>query len=244
MPSMELLLLTLTALSIGTIHTLSGPDHYIPFIAMAKARRWSLKKTGVITVLCGIGHVFSAMVLGLIGIAIGLAASCLDWTKSWIGSAETWRGGLAGWMLTAFGLVYLVWGIHRAIRNRPHTHHHLHEAGDHEHEHGHSGEHGHVHEAPGKRNITPWVLFTIFVLGPCEPLIPLLMVPAVSRSVMGTCLVTAAFAVATIVTMLTVVLLSTFGLQFVRMQRLQRFSHALAGGAIFACGVAITFFGL
>jgi nickel/cobalt transporter (NicO) family protein len=232
MLSSELLILLVTALSVGTFHTLLGPDHYIPFIAMAKARHWSLTKTGIITVVCGLGHVLSSMVLGLVGIAAGLAASHFD-------SATWWRGNLAGWLMTAFGFAYLVWGIHRAIRNRPHVHHHLHEAGDHVHDHGHEGEHGHVHETPGKANITPWVLFTIFVLGPCEPLIPILMYPAAVHSVWGTVLVTAVFAAATIVTMLSVVLLSAFGLSFVSMQRLQRFNHALAGGAIFACGVAI-----
>jgi nickel/cobalt transporter (NicO) family protein len=232
MVSRELWLLMVTAASVGTLHTLFGPDHYIPFIAMAKARHWPLAKTGLITVICGMGHVLSSMVLGLIGIALGLAVSHVT-------SAESWRGNLAGWLMTAFGLAYLVWGLHRAIRNRPHTHHHLHEADEHTHEHAHSGEHGHVHEQPGKANITPWILFTIFVLGPCEPLIPILMYPAAAKSVWGMALVTAVFALATIATMLSVVLLSTFGLSFVSMQRLQRYNHALAGGAIFACGVAI-----
>ncbi len=50
----------------------------------------------------------------------------------------------------------------------------------HAHEHTHDGEHAHVHESESS-SITPWVLFVIFVLGPCEPLIPLLMFPAASR---------------------------------------------------------------
>ena len=48
--------LSLLALYIGFFHTLIGPDHYLPFIVMARARRWSMFKTGWITVLCGIGH--------------------------------------------------------------------------------------------------------------------------------------------------------------------------------------------
>jgi nickel/cobalt transporter (NicO) family protein len=228
----ELTVLLLTAASIGTIHTLLGPDHYIPFIAMAKARRWSLARTGVVTFLCGVGHVLSSVVLGLIGIATGLAVSHLE-------GAESWRGNVAGWLMTAFGVAYLAWGVRQAIRNRPHTHAHVHEGGEHAHEHVHASEHEHVHDQSGKANVTPWVLFTIFVFGPCEPLIPLLMYPAAAQSIWGMGLVTAVFAVTTIATMLTVVLLSTFGLNFLPMQRLQRYSHALAGGAILACGVAI-----
>ena len=45
----ETLLLLATALSLGFVHTLAGPDHYIPFMAMSKTRRWSLPKTLWIT---------------------------------------------------------------------------------------------------------------------------------------------------------------------------------------------------
>ena len=38
-------LLLLTAASIGFIHTLLGPDHYLPFVAMSAARGWSSRRT-------------------------------------------------------------------------------------------------------------------------------------------------------------------------------------------------------
>jgi len=40
-----------TAIPVGILHTLFGPDHYVPFIALAKAHHWSLKKTTWITLL-------------------------------------------------------------------------------------------------------------------------------------------------------------------------------------------------
>jgi hypothetical protein len=46
----ELGILLITAVSIEFFHTLFGPDHYVPFIAMSKARNWSTLKT---TILCG-----------------------------------------------------------------------------------------------------------------------------------------------------------------------------------------------
>ena len=46
-----------TAALIGLGHTLCGPDHYLPFIVMGKANRWSMPKTLWITFLCGLGHV-------------------------------------------------------------------------------------------------------------------------------------------------------------------------------------------
>ena len=67
----ELALLLGTAVTIGFVHTVLGPDHYLPFIVMAKSGRWSAAKTAVVTALCGVGHIASSVALGLIGIALG-----------------------------------------------------------------------------------------------------------------------------------------------------------------------------
>ncbi len=50
--------------------------------------------------------------------------------------------------------------------------------------------------------MTPWVLFVIFLLGPCEALIPLLMFPAATESWATLFLVTGTFGLATVATML------------------------------------------
>jgi nickel/cobalt exporter len=234
----DLYLLAITAASIGFIHTLAGPDHYLPFIVMARARNWSMAKTAWITCLCGLGHIGSSVVLGLIGVAFGIAVSQLD-------GFESFRGNIAGWALIAFGLVYLVWGIRRAVRNRPHTHNHTHRDGDkHIHTHTHTEEHAHVHDKEQGVSLTPWILFTIFVFGPCEPLIPIVMYPAAQHSTTGLIMVTAVFGSVTILTMLTTVLIGSFGINLLPMGKLERYSHAMAGGSIFLCGVAIQFLGL
>ena len=62
-----LLSLTGAAAAIAFTHTITGPDHYLPFIVMSKARKWSLWKTSWITFLCGLGHVLSSVVIGEIG---------------------------------------------------------------------------------------------------------------------------------------------------------------------------------
>ena len=199
---------------------------------MARARRWSMFKTGWITVLCGIGHVGSSVVLGLIGVAAGLAVSQVT-------PIEKFRGDIAAWLFIAFGLVYFVWGVRRAIRNRPHAHAHVHLDGEHEHGHQHHEEHLHVHDAEHKVNITPWVLFTVFVFGPCEPLIPILMYPAATKSWGGLLTVTLFFFAATVSTMLIVVTVGTLGVNFLPLRRVERWTHAMAGAAIALCGVAI-----
>jgi sulfite exporter TauE/SafE len=236
--SRDLLVLVATAASIGFFHTLIGPDHYLPFVVMARSRNWSRLKTAWITTLCGVGHVLSSVVLGGIGIAFGIAVTKLE-------IVESFRGNIAAWALIAFGLVYSIWGLRRAIKRRPHAHLHIHgETSTHEHTHTHEGEHTHIHEQAGNVSLTPWVLFTIFILGPCEPLIPILMYPAAKSSVFGVVMVAGTFGVITILTMLTVVLIASTGLQLVPMGRMERYSHALAGAAIFLSGMAIQFLGL
>ncbi|MBL7129014.1 MAG: sulfite exporter TauE/SafE family protein [Ignavibacteria bacterium] len=236
--SEELLILSLTAASIGFFHTLFGPDHYLPFIVMSKARNWSREKTVWITALCGVGHILGSVVLGLIGVVAGIAISNID-------VIESFRGELAAWLFIAFGLVYFAWGLKKAIRNKPHTHLHIHENGSkHSHTHKHEEEHLHAHENMKKKNITPWILFTIFVFGPCEPLIPLLMYPAAQENAFGVAVVAIIFGFVTVTTMLTLVILASWGISFVSLGKLERYTHAFAGAAIFMSGLAIQFLGL
>jgi len=137
--SNELSVLMLTAGSIGFFHTLFGPDHYVPFIMMAQSKSWSLRKAALITFVCGLGHVLSSVLLGTIGIGFGLAVKKLA-------VFESFRGNIAAWGLIAFGFVYFVWGIKKAIKNKPHQHSHFHDnKTTHEHTHIHSDEHLHVH---------------------------------------------------------------------------------------------------
>ena len=84
--SQELFLLLITTISIAFIHTLTGPDHYLPFIVIAKAKKWSLTKTAWFTALCGVGHVGSSIILGLIGIALGIALGKLEFVEGIRGS--------------------------------------------------------------------------------------------------------------------------------------------------------------
>lgn len=234
----ELLILSITASTIGFFHTLLGPDHYLPFIMMAQSGKWSLRKTSLITILCGMGHVLSSVLLGILGISLGIAVSRLE-------SVESFRAGLAAWGLIAFGLVYFVWGLRKALQERSHGHPHAHEDGlFHVHDHDHRKGHMHVHAGRTERSMTPWVLFIIFVLGPCEPLIPMLMYPAAKHSVKGILMVTGVFGTVTIVTMLGIVLISTFGINLVPSSRMERYTHAIAGGTIFLCGISIQFLGL
>ncbi len=235
--SQDLIVLTFTAAFLGFFHTLFGPDHYVPFIMMSKARNWSLRKTMFITGISGIGHVTSSIVIGTIGIAAGIALTSLV-------GVESIRGEIAAWGLITFGLVYFAWGMKRAFRKTEHVHKHVHKDGrSHVHRHRHTRGHLHAHTKT-KGNIVPWALFTIFLFGPCEPLIPILMFPAMQNSIFGVVLVSLVFGIATIATMLTMVYVSTVGLARVKVPGADRFIHAMSGGTIAAAGLAIVLLGV
>lgn len=215
--SPELIVLAASAAAIGFFHTMLGPDHYLPFVMMSRAGNWSQTKTVVVTITCGIGHIFGSILLGMLGVAMGIAVTQLE-------QVESVRGTIAAWALIAFGLVYFVWGVRKAAGK------HIHKGSQ------HSIEKSDV-------SYTPWVLFTVFVLGPCEPLIPLLMYPAAKESVTALLLVTGIFGVVTIVTMLAMVAFLSMGFDILPVGKLERYTHALAGATICICGVAIQFFG-
>ena len=235
--SEELSILALSAAAIAFFHTLLGPDHYLPFIAMARAQGWSLARTATITALCGAGHILSSVLLGAVGIALGLAASFFE-------PLDEIRGSLAAWAFMSFGLVYLAWGLRQARKNAPHSHAHPHTDGYvHDHGHAHGGEHVHVHE-DGATRLTPWVVFVIFALGPCEPMIPVIMYPAVQGNYLDLIAVTAVFGAVTMTSMLAVVLGASLGLKSIPLRSWDRYSHVLAGATLFLCGAAMQFFGL
>ena len=232
----ELIILALTAASIGFLHTALGPDHYLPFIAMSKAGKWSKKKTLTVTALSGVGHVLGSVLLGIIGIAAGIALVNLE-------AVESVRGEIAAWLLISFGFIYFVWGVKNAVGNKKHEHWHSHADGAfHSHLHKHSDEHSHVHQK--EKSLTPWVIFIIFVFGPCEALIPLLMFPASKVSLGGLILVVSIFGITTIFTMLSVVFVSLYGIDFLKFGKLEKYGSALAGIIIMMSGVAVQFIGL
>jgi nickel/cobalt transporter (NicO) family protein len=234
----EFLILVATAASVALFHTLTGPDHYLPFIVISKARNWKLKKTIWFTALCGVGHVGSSVLLGLIGIALGIAVEKIE-------LFEGVRGSIVTYLFTSFGLIYMIWGIRRAFKNKSHRHVHFHSNENaHDHKHSHHHEHTHIHESTKKANLTPWILFTLFVFGPCEPLIPIVMYPAAKHNYPEMIILTVIFSFITIATMIVLVTAASYGIKLIPMQKVERYTHALAGGAIFICGLGMLFLGL
>lgn len=229
----EMQVLILTAISIACLHTLTGPDHYLPFIALSKSGGWSLRKTISWTVICGLGHILSSVLLALFAASIGWSLSKINWL-------ENVRGGIAGWVMLLFGSLYIMWGFYRLYKNKPHKHFDIENSGDlyvYEHKHG-------TAVAPQNRfKVTPWVMFLIFVLGPCEPMIPLLYFPAAQNSWWGMAVLIILYSICTLACMLLMVLLGFYGFAFANTQKLEKYVHVLGGLTIFICGAGMLWMG-
>ena len=230
--------LTGSAVIIGITHTLLGPDHYLPFVALSKARKWSAAKTMRLTLLCGFGHVASSVLIGFIGIILGISLGSLEFI-------ESFRGDVAAWLLIGFGAIYLVWALRRAGKRKTHEHPHVHSDGTiHKHPHSHDGDHAHPHleenrDGNVQKPVAAWSLFIIFIFGPCEALIPLFLYPAAQENWYWCMGVVLAFSLATVGTMLVAVFALTRGLSFLRLPSMERWGQAFAAGIILMCGLAI-----
>lgn len=233
----EINVLLLSAATLGVIHTLLGPDHYLPFIVLSKARNWTRSRTMWITFISGVGHVSGSVILGLIGIAMGMSLSRLE-------AIEANRGSVVGWMLIAFGILYSAYGVFKYFRRGAHVHLPAFLRPK-------SIRHKDLHLADEDLNkendagrLTPWILFLIFVFGPCEVLIPMLVYPAAEHSGMGVFLVALVFGIATIGTMLLVVWLGYKGFSFIKFKGKEYRIHLFAGLVILLAGLGMQFLGL
>jgi nickel/cobalt transporter (NicO) family protein len=112
------------------------------------------------------------------------------------------------------------------------------------HTHIHKKEHAHVHNESNEKKITPWLLFIIFIFGPCEVLIPLLMFPAAQNHFGILVAVTLAFAITTIGTMSLLVTFELKGIRLIHSESFEKYTHEMAGATILMCGIAIRFPGL
>jgi len=216
---MNVLALVIAAVTVGSLHTMA-PDHWMPFAALARSRKWNAWQTSRTTILCGFGHVTTSAALGVVSLFVGLEL---------IKAIGSHLESQANWLLMAFGTVYMVWGMWRSFRRDPHAalHPHRHDHGHHNHDHG----------------LTEWSLFVLFSADPCVAVIPMIIAAAAAG---WTAVVTviAAYEIATIVTMVFLVNFAHAGVRAFRAPWIDRYGDIAAGALIVSVGAAMAVLGI
>jgi hypothetical protein len=208
--------LAIGAVALGALHTIA-PDHWVPFAAISGAQGWSRGRTVRITALCGFGHVTVSVLLGILALVFGIEMLRV------IGQRME---AVAGILLIGFGLVYGVLGLRRAAGERFHGHRHHH--------------YDHVHEPS---TMTPLALFLLFSADPCVAVIPILLAAA-PLGWLRTALVVSAYELATIATMVVLVVPARAAAHHIQGNWITRYGDAFAGAVIAAVGVLVAALGI
>jgi hypothetical protein len=218
--------LVLAAASVGALHSLA-PDHWVPFAALARAGRWSARRTAMVTLSCGIGHVTVSVLLGLCGLLLGFEILVVFGRR---------MEAAAGILLIGFGLAYAIWGLRRALHGRVHDHLHAQGAGE--------LAQLHFHARDGKpRPLTGWSLFALFSADPCVAVLPILFAAAPLGGSRAAAVVVT-YEAATLSAMLLLVLLARAGASRLRARWFDRYGDGAAGLVIAAAGVVTAVLGM
>jgi hypothetical protein len=205
--------LALAAAAIGSLHT-AAPDHWVPFVALSRARGWSARRTAAVTLACGFGHVTVSALFAIAGIFFGMRV---------LGSVGERLGSVAPLLLIGFGVLYGLWGLRRALAPRFHGHAHDH--------------YDHVHVQDPSR-ASAWMLFLLFSADPCIAVAPFI-IAAAPLGIGRTLAVVLFYEAATLATMLVLVLPARAGARVLRAPWLDRYGDAAAGGVIVIVGVLV-----
>jgi nickel/cobalt exporter len=224
-----------TAITIAALHA-CAPDHWAPFAALARAERWSARRTAVITSACGFGHVTASVALALLALLFGL-----EIVEAFGERLES----MSGLLLIGFGVAYAAWGLRSAVSARLHAHAHAHgRPHAHFHSHSHSVQ---LSTLPSDdsppRHMTAWTLFLLFSADTCVAVIPL-MFASVPLGWRTTAAVVVAYETATIGTMVLLVLPARAAARAVRGRWADQYGDALAGGVIALVGTAVVSLGI
>ncbi len=230
-----------TALATSLLHTLI-PDHWLPFVLIGRARRWSVGRTALISGFSGLVHTLGSLMLGGIAWLIGIgAADALGETME--------RASL--WLLIAFGGVYAAWawrkgghfhpGGARVHGSEPHEACDGHEGNTHpEHLHYHADDHL-IREGAGA-DADAWWLALIIGANPCVLVLPI-MLAAVPGGAAAVGLVALFYSLPTILLMVGLAAVGVAGARRIRLPGAARHMEAASGILIAGVGVALLVIG-
>ena len=186
------------------------PTHWLPFVLVGRAQRWSLPRSLMAVSAAGLAHIATTALVGSLIVAAGLA---LD------GIVAGLLPHLSAVLLFGFGAFYLV----RSVIRRPVM------AG---------GPALDLAEPTVGHATAFWGLVAVMALSPGEVLLPIYMSSA-QEGVAALMLLTAVFALGTILGMAVFTTLARAGASVLRLERWARYEGAILGLALIAIGLLI-----
>lgn len=186
------------------------PTHWVPFVLVGRAQRWSLSRNLLAVVAAGLAHIATTAAVGTLIVAAGMAMDEV---------VAGFLPYLSAVLLFGFGAFYLI----RSAVRRPVL------AG---------GPALDLAEPTVSHSTAFWGLVAVMALSPGEVLLPIYMSSA-QEGVVALALLSLVFAVGTILGMATFTTLARAGASVLKLERWARYEGAILGLALVAIGLLI-----
>lgn len=186
------------------------PTHWLPFVLVGRAQRWSLTRNLLAVAAAGLAHIATTAAVGTLIVAAGMAMDEI---------VAGFLPYLSAVLLFGFGAFYLI----RSAVRRPAM------AG---------GPALDLAEPTVSHSAAFWGLVAVMALSPGEVLLPIYMSSA-QEGVLALALLTVVFAVGTILGMATFTTLARAGASVLKLERWARYEGAILGLALIAIGLLI-----
>lgn len=186
------------------------PTHWLPFVLVGRAQRWSLGRVMAVAVTAGLAHIASTALVGSLIVAAGLALN------AWIGGLLP---HLSAALLFIFGAFYLA----RASLQRPITA---------------TGPEAEVPEPAVSDRAAFWGLVLMMAVTPGEVLLPIYLSSA-TEGVTALGLLTLSFAAGTVLGMTLLSALASAGYSILRLERWARYEGAILGISLIVIGLLV-----
>lgn len=186
------------------------PTHWLPFVLVGRAQRWSLMRVMTVAVTAGLAHIASTALVGSLIVAAGLALN------AWIGGLLP---HLSAALLFIFGAFYLA----RASLQKPITA---------------TGPEAEVPEPAVSDRAAFWGLVLMMAVTPGEVLLPIYLSSA-TEGVAALGLLTLSFAAGTVLGMTLLSALASAGYSILRLERWTRYEGAILGISLIVIGLLV-----
>lgn len=186
------------------------PTHWLPFVLVGRAQRWSLAQTLGAVAAAGLAHIATTALVGGLIVAAGLAL-------------DQWIAGLLPYLSAALLLVFGGFYLARAMLMRPVT------AGGPELE---------TPEPDVSDAAAFWGLVAVMAIQPGEVLLPIYLSSATAGA-LALVLLTLAFAAGTVLGMTLLTALARAGASILRLERWARYEGAVLGVALIGLALLV-----